>query len=57
MSRKNTANRKPHDIQLDCEVEDVKYSDTTQEQGDLIMISEFVREQKKIYSDGLIESI
>jgi len=31
MSRKNTANRKPHDIQLDREVEDVKYGDTTQE--------------------------
>lgn len=29
MSRKNTANRKPHDIQLDREVEDVKYGDTT----------------------------
>ena len=57
MSRKNTTNGKPHDIQLAREVEDVKYGDTTQEEGGLIMISEFVREQKKIYSDGLIESI
>lgn len=47
MSRKNKTNRKPHDIQLAREVEDVKYGDTTQEEGGLIMISEFVREQKK----------